>query len=237
VHVIVLTGVVVLSAIAGASFGVAGTSAVQAEDDEQAAVVSIVETMEAAENETRGTVVGAEREGDFGILEGAGEGTPAGVEETPPGAEGGTVDPDDLRSLQYSVDVLLDNGTQLDVSVNAANGSVVEVSEVGEGFLADIFGQDDVPDRPLNLSAMRSAIDAVELAQNETGATETVTEVRLNERDDIEGRDELLVYEVQLETAEGERTTVLVAAFEAEGDVIETEGGTETAETATETAV
>lgn len=245
VFAIAVVGVLLVGVVSGTVASVAASPApansvqdetateTQEESGAESQVVSIVEAMEAAQNETNGTAVGAEQQGDFSVLQGGGAETPAGADESPAGAEG------DLSSLQYNVDVLLDNGTQLEVAVNAANGSVVDVSEADEGFLAGIFGEDDVPDRPLNLSAMYTASEAVELAQNETGDDATVTAVNLNEREDIaerEGVNETLVYEVQMTRGEGEEITVVVAAFEAEGGVIMIEGGEGTAETpATET--
>jgi len=162
--------------------------------------------MEAAANETadrNGTVVGAER-----------------------GQTDGLLDFDDDEGV-YTVDALLANGTHVEVAVDATNGSVVGTEEQEEGFLNAVFGEDEVPDEPLNRSAMHDAIEAVQFAQNETDGNATVTSVNLDRQDDT------LVYEVQFR-ADDEERTVTVAALKDGGGVIETDDGDAT-ETGTET--
>lgn len=170
------------------------------DDDLRNQTVSIVEAMEAAANETadrNGTVVGAELGQTNGLLE-LGDG-----EET-----------------VYTVDVLLANGTHVEVAVNATNGSVVGTESEEEGFLEGIFGEEEVPDESLNTSAMYNATEAVQLAQNETDANGTVAAVNLAEEEN-----ETLVYEVQLLGPDDQQRTVTVAAMRDGGGVIETETG------------
>lgn len=216
---LVLTGLLVICVFGGTGFSAAATTAgtaptdsgdeltgVQEEDGAENQTISLVEAMEVAANETadrNGTVVGAELGQTDGLLDFALDG--------------------DNESV-YTVDVLLADGTYVEVGVNATNGSVVKTDERDDGFLEGIFEDDDVPDGPLNLSAMYNATEAVRLAQTETDANGTVTAVTLDERNDA------LVYEVWFErTDEDERTvrdTVVVAAMKDGGGVIETETGT-----------
>lgn len=224
---IVLGSIVILGLSVGATLGVAATTATDAPadstgsdltavqdegnqtDNQTQERIPITEAMEAAASETEdqnGTVVGAEV-----------------------GQTGGLLDFGEDDESVYTVDVLLANGTHIEVAVNATNGSVVQTDEQQEGFLEGIFGEDDVPDRPLNLSAMYNATEAVELAQNETVENEsmenvtaentTVTSVKLNERDDT------LVYEVQMQTGDDNEITVVVAAMKDGEGVIAIENG------------
>lgn len=167
-------------------------------DGQETDRIPITEAMQAAQSETEdrnGTVVGAE----FGQQ------------------DGGLLDFDDGGEDVYTVDVLLANGTHIEIAVNATNGSVVDREEQEEGFLEGIFGEDDVPDRPLNLSAMYNASEAVELAQEETDENGTVTSVNLADRDD-------LVYEVQMDSGDDGETTVVVDAMRDGEGVIEVDG-------------
>ncbi|WP_170977191.1 PepSY domain-containing protein [Halorussus salinisoli] len=199
------------SVVGGGAFSVAATTASDApadyadrtglqdgednETEQQSERIPITEAMAAAQNETEdpnGTVVGAEL-----------------------GRSGGLLDVGDDENV-YTVDVLLANGTHIAVAVNATNGSVVNREEESTGFLEGIFGEDDVPDRPINLSALYNATEAVELAQNATDANGTVTSVSLSEQNE-----DMLVYEVQIEQAEGDEVTVVVDAMRDGEGVIE----------------
>jgi uncharacterized membrane protein YkoI len=169
----------------------------QTDDGQESDRIPITEAIQTAQDEVQdrnATVVGAEL-----------------------GQEGGLLDFGDDESV-YTVDALLTNGTQIEVAVNATNGSVVDVGEREEGFLEGIFGEDEVPQQPLNLSAMYNASEAVELAQNETDANGTVTSVKLNDGDDG------LVYEVQIQGADDGETTVVVDAMRDGEGVIEVDG-------------
>lgn len=207
---IVVAGIVGFSVVGGIGLSAAAMSAstapmdtgdtltgIQEGDGAQNQTVSLVAAMEVAANETatqNGTVVGAER-----------------------GQSEGLLDFDDDGENVYTIDVLLANGTYLEVGVNATTGAVVATEEEDDDFLDDIFGDDDAPDESLNVSAMRTAIEAVQLVQNETDVNGTITEVEL-ETDD--GRP---VYEVEIDQASDGDRTVVVAAVEDEGGIIETD--------------
>lgn len=177
------------------------------EGGQQNQTVPITEALEAAANDTNGTVVGAELgSSGGGIL----------------GGDGDRV---------YTVDSLLDNGTHIETEVNATNGSVTQSQQADDGFLQGIFGEDNVPEDPINLSAIYNATEAVELAQNETEQNGTVSQVALTTND--EGN---LTYEVQMNVPDGEQTTVVIDAMRDGEGVIDVQGGTTTAaETTTET--
>jgi len=174
------------------------------------ATVSAVQAMQTAQNETRGTAVGIQ-------LERAGNAT--GLE----------------RPVQtYEVDVLLANRTHLLVDIYASNGTVrgVEAERNETEDLGSLFEDEtQVPDEGANPAAIRSGIEAVQLAWNETDSNRTVTEVGLLLRN------ETLVYEVDLLTTEGARTTVFVAAYPNEGGVLSVDAGDEDPETATDEAL
>lgn len=180
-----------------------GVAAVQEENNTTNVTVPIVDALGAAENETNGTAVGARltRKGSITDLE-----RPTRV---------------------YEVDVLTGNGTHFVVDVNATNGTVhaVAPAENETGFFESLFEDETgVPDERVDLDAIRSGSEAVELARNETGTNRTVTEVAL------ESRNGTLVYTVETVTGEGARSTVVVAANPDDGDVLETEGGDEESE-------
>lgn len=212
---IVLSGVLVCSVVGGVAAGSAAVTAPAETSDElpggqdgaQNETISLVEAMEAAANETadrNGTVVGAER-----------------------GQTDGLLDFGDDDEGVYTVDALLANGTHVEVAVNATNGSVVDTEEQEEGFLEGIFEEDEVPDEPLNLSAMHNATEAVQLAQNETDENATVASVNLDQQDDT------LVYDIQFQVNDEERT-VTVAALKDGGGVIDAgDGGVDETETET----
>ncbi|USZ75879.1 PepSY domain-containing protein [Halorussus vallis] len=157
--------------------------------------VPITAALNAAANATNGTPVGGSLgQQDGGLL-----------------GDGG--------SLVYTVDVLLDNGTHIEAQVNATNGSVVQTQQT-EGFLQGIFGQDNVPDEPLNLSSYYNASEAVQLVQNQSNVDGTVTQVNLNSRDGD------LVYEVQVNATGGQQTTYVVDARRDGQGIIRPPGGT-----------
>lgn len=159
--------------------------------------ISIVRAMETAQNETNGTSVGAELK------------------------QKGNVTELERPSRVYEVDVLAANGTHFVVDVNATDGSVrqVQMSDNETGFFEGLFGDDEeeVPDRNVNLSEIRSGGEAVALVQNETEDNRTVTTVGLTSRNGT------LVYDIELVTEEGARSTVSVAADPAEGGVLSNE--------------
>jgi len=169
--------------------------------------VSAVRAMQTAQNETRGTAVGVQ-------LKRAGNVT------------------DIERPVQtYEVDVLLINRTHLLVNIDASNGTVrnVETERNETETLGSLFENETaVPDERANPTAVRSGIEAVQLAWNETDLNRTVTEVR------ITLRNETLVYEVDLVTTEGARTTVIVAAYPNEGGVLSVETSDKDSETGTD---
>lgn len=160
--------------------------------------IPVVEAMQAAQNETDGTAVGAELNRDTNVTD----------LERP--------------TMIYQVDVLLDNDTVVVADVNATDGSVQDVrqSENDTGLLEGLFGSGDdgVPREQANASSIRSAVEAVELVRNETGVNATVTSVQLSEQ---EGQ---LRYAVETVSAEGIQSTVIVAANPTEGGVLTTQG-------------
>ncbi len=184
-------GVTAFTSAATASTALTATGgspvSVQDEGDAQNDTISLPEAMEVAANETadrNGTVVGGERVQAGGLL----------ASDTDP-------------ELAYTVNVLFPDGTHVQIAVNGTNGSVVSSEEQNEGFLENIFDETDVPNQPLNLSAMHDATEAVALARNETDANGTVTAVNLDQRNDG------LVYEVEFTRADDGRRTVIVAAM------------------------
>ncbi len=209
---LVVGGVFVVAVIGVAGIGAAGTA--DAPTDSQTQVpagaektmqeannttnvtVDVVEAMKTAENETNGTAVGAElvRKGNVTELE-----RPTRV---------------------YAVDLLLPNGTHLLADVNATDGSVrqVQTQESENGIFQGLFGDDEeLPANQSQLDSIRSGIEAVELARNETGENRTVTNVELHSENDQ------LRYTVELISGEGIQSTVVVAADPDEGDVLTTD--------------
>lgn len=157
--------------------------------------ISIVRAMETAGNETNGTSIGAEltRKGNVTELE-----RPTRV---------------------FEVEVLHDNGTVFVVDVNATDGSVrrVQTTENETGFFENLFGDDEVTEGDVNLSAIRSGSEAAELVENETAPNETIVGVELTSHDGT------LVYDVEVVTEEVARTSVLVAAKPTEGGILSNE--------------
>lgn len=155
--------------------------------------VPVTEAMTVAQNATNGTAIGAEltREGDVADLE-----RPTRV---------------------YEVDLLLSNGTRRVAQVNATDGSVRQVTTPDDGFLDDLFGG-DAPGERADPSAIRSAVEAVELVRTETGENGTVTSVELGEAD---GQ---LRYTVETTSTEGVRSTTVVAA-DPNGGILTTDDG------------
>jgi uncharacterized membrane protein YkoI len=174
---------------------------VQEESDDNNTTVpanQTVESMRAVENRTNGTVVGARLSGD-----GNGELT--------------------RSTFVYEFDVLADNGTRLVPEVYAGNQTVigVEASNESDGFLSDLFGSDEgVPDEARNLSSLRSGIEAVQIAVNETEndpANVTVTKVTLGRQNDS------LAYTVTLFEQGGEPREIVVAAEKGTDGVVTTD--------------
>jgi uncharacterized membrane protein YkoI len=206
VGVVLILGVVVVAnstdavSIAGSPYEESsseqpgGQGTVSSEENSTANVtVSAVRAMGTAQNETRGTAVGIQ-------LKQAGNAT------------------DLERPMQaYEVDVLLTNRTHLVVNIDASNGTVrnVETERNETETLGSLFENETaVPDERANPTAIRSGIEAVQFAWNETDLNRTVTEVRFTLRN------ETLVYDVDLLTAKGARTTAVVAAYPSEGGVL-----------------
>ncbi|MFC6823764.1 PepSY domain-containing protein [Halopelagius fulvigenes] len=95
------------------------------------------------------------------------------------------------------------------MTIDATNGTVLETSvEDDEDEFEDL--------RALNLRELRSATDAVAIAQNETAGTVTEVELRTDEG--------LPIYEVEVVADDGTETTVYVAATEGPVLGIHTEG-------------
>lgn len=123
---------------------------------------------------------------------------------TPVGLE---LDSEDDTPVYDILTVGTDNVTT--VTIDATNGTVVETSvEDDEDEFEDL--------RALNLSELRSATDAVAIAQNETAGT--VTEVEL------EADEGLSIYEVEVVADDDTETTVYVAASEGPVLGVYTEG-------------
>lgn len=166
--------------------------------------ISVVQAMKSAQNETNGTAIGAEltRKGNVTDLE-----RPTRV---------------------YEVDVLAANGTHFIVDVNASDGSVgrVQTPDNDTGFFEGLFEDEgegegeEVRNRDVNVTDIRSGVEAVQLVLNETDENRTVTRVELTSQNGT------LVYRVNVVTDEGARPSILVAAKPSEGDVLanETEG-------------
>lgn len=159
----------------------------QSENETAVTANETIEAMNAAENETNGTVIGARLSGE------------------------GDVDLE-ASTFVYEFDVLAENDTQLQVSVYAENGTVIGVESANEsdGFLDDLFGDEEGPtEEARNLSDLRSAAEAVEMAVNETDperANQTLTRLELDSQNDT------LVYRLELFEGEGEPIEVVVSA-------------------------
>lgn len=213
VSVLLVVGAVTGAAVGGAAFDAEASGATpqsdaaadsiidaQDESDNNTTVPAnqTVESMRAVENQTNGTVVGARLSG-----EGDGELT--------------------RSTFVYEFDVLADNGTRLVAEVYAGNQTVigVEASNESDGFLSDLFGSDEgVPDEARNVSSLRSGIEAVQIAVNETEtdrANVTVTDLTLGTRN------ESLVYTVTLFEQGGEPREIVVAAEKGADGVVTTD--------------
>lgn len=162
-----------------------------------------IEAMQTVENETNGTVIGAQ-------LSGQGNG---GLERS---------------TFVYEFDVLADNGTRLVAEVYAENATVIGVKSANEsdGFLEDLFASEEgatdeeATDEARNASSLLSATTAVERAVNETGAesmNQTVTEVKLGSQNDT------LVYTVTMFESGGEPREVVVGAQKGADDIVTTD--------------
>lgn len=134
----------------------------------------------------------------------------------------------------YEVNVLQSNGSVVVVDVDAANGTVFEsrpAQNETDGWrglfdnqTADETNAGNVTgSQQLDLDAIRSGPEAVELAREESGSERTVTEVELGSRNGT------VVYNVRMVTEAGGRSTVVVAAYPDEGGVLGNETETETA--------
>lgn len=146
-----------------------------------------IEAMRAVENRTNGTVVGAQ-------LTGKGDGELS------------------RSTFVYEVDVLATNGTHLVANVYASNRTVfgLENANESDGFLGDLFGSDEgVTEEARNASSLRSAVEAVAIAVNETESERAnliVTGV------DMQTRDDELVYVVTVLEPGGEPREIQVPA-------------------------
>lgn len=205
---VVAVGFIVVIGGVGGAFGAPGmdtsattqqTSAtnevVEAQSDENESGIppnQTIKAMQAAENETNGTVIGA----------------------TLSGQENGGLE---RSTFVYEFDVLAENETRLVAEVYAENATVigVEAANESDGFLDDLFASEegvtdeDATDEARKTSSLLSATEAVERAVNETDAepmNQTVTEVKLGSQNDT------LVYTVTMFEPGGEPIEVVVGA-------------------------
>ncbi|WP_128476342.1 hypothetical protein [Halorussus pelagicus] len=178
-----------------------GAVGLQNESDGNDTTVSPNQTFDAmrtVENRTNGTVVGARL---------TGEGNSELAQST----------------FVYELNVLAANGTRLVAEVYASNQTVigVEASNESDGFFDDLLGSDDgVPDEARNASSLRSGIEAVRVALNETEAApenSSVTKLALGTRDDS------LVYTVTILEPGGESREIVVAATKGADGVVTTD--------------
>lgn len=164
------------------------------------ATISIVQAMEAAEEETGGTAVEAR----------------LGQEQNTSGIE---------RPTQaYQVNVLASNNSSVIVDVSAENGTVLGSRSGGNQTTGwrSIFAnqtENDTQIRQLNLTTVRSGPEAVQLAQEEAGVNRTITEVQLGRQNGT------LAYTVRIVTTTGDRSTVVVAAAPDEGGILSNRTG------------
>lgn len=208
--VIVLTVLVALG-LTGPAFGIAATtqsskSVPEAEmESVQDGSTTItpedaIRAIRVAQDRTNGTAVGLllEREGETGIRNG---------------------------TLVYEVDVLRADGRHLQVDVNARQGTVLEVeaAESADNFFEDLFGgEGQLPEEPPDVRTLRSAVEAVGIATNQTESPEA-TDYRRVAEVELQSMDGRLVYVVELLNANGERHDVVVPASKGEGGVITTQ--------------
>ena len=129
----------------------------------------------------------------------------------------------------YEVSVLNGSGLPTVVDVSAENGTVLGIhpaTNESDGWRS-LFGNqsgNETPSRQLDLDAVRSAPEAIQLARDEGSVNRTVTEVELGSHNGT------VVYNVKIVTEAGDRSIVTVAAYPDEGGVL----SNESAETATE---
>lgn len=180
----------------------AGDSSVrQDESDGNGSVITpneTIESLQAVENRTNGTVFRARLSGE-------------------PGNDL------DRSEFVYELDVLAPNGSHIVAEVYAANATVISVepANASDGFFTDLFGEsDDVPGEVREAGDLRSATDAIRLAVDETDAAaenRTVTQVVL------ETQNETLVYRVQQFDPSGDPQEVVVAAESDADDAVTTD--------------
>lgn len=161
------------------------------------ATVSVMRAMQMAQNETDGIAVE----------------TRLRQERNVSGSE---------RPVQiYEVMVLNGSGSPTIVDVSAANGTILrrypaESRSDDWRSLLENQSSGETPNQRLNLDAIRSGQEAVQLARSEGNANMTVTEVVLGSRNGT------VVYNVRMVTKTGARSTVVVAAYPDEGGVLST---------------
>lgn len=166
------------------------------------ATIPVVQAMRTAQNETNGVAVEARlRQG----------GNTSGAQ----------------RPIQtYEVNVLTGDGRPVAVDVSAENGTVLGTHPVEnrtDGWTSLLGGEsgNETPRRQLNLSAIRSGPEAVQLARDESGVDRTVTEVQLGSRNGT------VVYNIRMVTKAGGRSTMVVATYPDEGGVLSNETETQ----------
>lgn len=191
---------------------VGGVTDATVADQTEGEAITALEAMRIAQNGTNGTVVGVQREeaneGD--------NGTPAFEVKVVQGNRTGGQETAVNRRF-VAVEVHAIDGTILGTETQTDEGGFFDTDEDTEGIAVS---------NSLNLSTTRSAINATEIAINESEeANVTVREVRLTLRDQQEGNATTppLVYEVEVENAGGQRVTIVVSARKGEGGVITVE--------------
>ena len=119
----------------------------------------------------------------------------------------------------YEVSVLNGSGSPTVVDVSAENSTVLRTRPTGnqsDGWRS-LFGnqsESETPSRQLDLDAVRSGPEAVQLARDQGGVNRTVTEVQLGSHNGT------VVYNVRVVTEAGDRATTVVAAYPDEGGVL-----------------
>ena len=181
-----------------------GEASGQGEGKTAGVTIPVVQAMRTAENETNGTAVEAR----------------LGQEEDTNSTERPT--------RIYEISVLTANGSRTVVDVNANNSTVLRTrpAQNQTDGLESVFGggnQNETPNRQLDIDAIRSGPEAVQLARDAAGTNRTVSRVELASRNGT------AVYEISMVTTAGDRSTVVVAVYPDEGGVLSTGAETQSA--------
>lgn len=129
----------------------------------------------------------------------------------------------------YEVSVLNGSGSATVVDINAENGTVLgrhPAENQSDGWQS-LFGNEtsgEAPSRQLNLDAIRSGPEAIQLVREQSNVNRTVTQVQVGVRNGT------VVYNVQMVTEAGGRSTVTVAAYPDQGGVLSNESTQTTTE-------